>query len=204
MHRVPQLRLVERVMLDALAQRVGPENAPEVLRRSLIGTPLPPATDAGEITEYLHDHLRRSLRRELGAAADDVLRTAEALLAPLRRDALLVGRPAFRAPYVLVSDVPHCLEGVIDLRRVTTLVDALLEADACPEATLVIDLPHTTLSLLTLALASGELPPSTQILVVGASDAEQAEFRAVTQRPTTFLQVYLPLDLRTPAPVIAA
>jgi hypothetical protein len=68
----------------------------------------------------------------------------------------------------------------------------------------VIDLPRTHVSLLGLALETAELPPRTQILVIGATEAEQAEFQSVAQRGATFVQSYLPLDLRTPAPALAA
>jgi len=193
--------LVERVMLDALAQRVGPDDAPELLRRSMSGTPVPPADgDADEITSYLHAHLRRGLRRELGAAAtDEVVTTAEALLAPLRHDVLLDQRQAFRAPYVLLSDAPNALEGVIEMRRVTSLIEALFEADANPDATLVVDLPRTRVSHVSLALAANDLPQRTQILIVGASDQARLEYESVALRAATFVNGYLPLDLRAPA-----
>jgi hypothetical protein len=127
---------------------------------------------------------------------------AQALLAPLRHDALAAGATLFRAPYVLVSDVPNALEGVIEMRRVTTLVDALLELDAMPDATLVVDATCMHVSLVGLALGSIDLAAGTQIVIVGASDAARAEHEAVARRAATFVDRFLPLDLpsrRTPS-----
>jgi len=199
--------LVERVMLDALAQRVGPEQAPEVLRRSMVGTPVPPpGGDAQDLTEYLHAHVKPTLRRHLGLAETRrVVIAAEALLAPLRRDGLLATRSTgFRAPYVLLSDVPNTLEGVIEMRRVTSLFDALIEADALPEATLIVDAAHTSVSLSSLALAAAELPGAMQMVIVAATDEQRAEFETVARRAATFLPRYLPLDLRPLEPLAHA
>ena len=199
--RGSEIRLAERVLLDAIAQRVGPERAPDVLQRSLEGTPLPPPSDSDpdEITEFIQDHLSLSLARVIGAEdTKEVLDTAEALVAPLRRDVLVQEARVFRAPYILVSERPHPLEGAIELRRVETMIEAACEADVMPEATLVVDVRTSSLSLVTLALAAIDLPAATQILVVGANDKERASYEAIARRAATFVEHHLPLDLRAP------
>lgn len=190
-------------MLDAIAQHVDPSRARTVLRASLKGTPVPPPgdTDADEISDFLHEHVSPSLARVIGTEeSKEVLRTADALVAPLRKDRIANEVRTFRAPYVLVSDRVNALEKVVDLRRVETMIDAAIELDGVPDATLVIDARTTATSLVTLALAAEDLPAATQILVVGATDEARAMFEDITHRAATFVDRFIPLDLRASEP----
>lgn len=195
------LQLVEHVLLDALAQHVDPHEARGLLDRALASSPLPPAgSDAAPIADFIHDHVSLSLARVLGPEeTQGVLDVADALVAPLRRDRLVCDVRPFRAPYVLLSDRPNRLEGVIDLSRVETLVEAACALDATPDATLVIDARARCVSLVSLALAAEDFPSRAQVLVVGASRRAEASFAALARRHATFVSQYLPLDLRAPA-----
>lgn len=197
----------EHVILDALALEVGPERAPSVLETTLAQTlgELPDVDDPAALRRFVRGPLHSSLRVALSPAeADVVVRTAEALLAPLQRDRLCVGKPIFRAPYVLVSSKHNDLEGVVELRRVECLLDLLIEADAVPSATLVVDAWRTSMSLVTLALAASDLPESTAIVIVGASDDERLAFTSASHRGATFLERFIPLGILPPAAVSLA
>lgn len=194
----------EHVILDALALELGPERAPAVLETTLSQTlgELPDVDDPAALRRFVRGPLHSSLRVALSPAeADGVVRAAEALMAPLQRDRLCVGKPIFRAPYVLASSKRNDLEGVVELRRVECLLDLMIEADAMPHATIVIDAWRSTIGLVTLALAASELPETTALVVVGASDEERRAFEIATLRGATFVERFLPLGILPPAAV---
>jgi len=193
---LPTVSILEHALLDAIATELSADRAASLLPRLLAAAPALDGMDPAELRALLRDDLAPVLRFEVGLeAASAILTTTEALLAPLQRDLLLCHRPAFRAPYILVSDAPNDLEGIIDVRRVETALEALLEADAVPDATIVVDMRECARCLVTLALAAIDLPLRTQIVIVAASAAERARFEELSARPATFVDRFLPLDL---------
>ena len=173
-------------MLDAIATELDADRAPSLLARVLVGAPSFDGMDPTELSELVREHLEPALAFEVGVErAHAIAESAEALLAPLRRDRLLACRPAFRGPYILVSDVANNLEGIVDVRRVTAALDALVEADAIPDATLVVDTHHCAPCVMTLALGAADLPYGVQIVIVGASAAERARFEEISSLVST-------------------
>ncbi len=197
----------EHVLLDALALEVGPERAPAVLETTLSQTlgELPDVDDPAALRRFVRGPLHSSLSAALSPAeADGIVRAAEALMAPLQRDRLCVGKAIFRAPYVLVSNKRNDLEGVVEMRRVECLLDLLIEADAMPGATVVVDSWRSSVGLVTLALAAADLPETTSLVIIGASDEDRRAFEVTSRRGATFLERFLPIGILPPASVSAA
>lgn len=189
--------LHETVLLDALATRMHPDEARPVLDRALASAGGPDVPhDAASISGFVRGALHASLCEQLGGdEAKAVVDAAEALLAHLKPDRLIADRPVFRGPFILVSGKKSAFERVLDVRRVTTALDLLHEADQVPHATLVIDAWSTPIEPITLAAMTEDLPPTMDIVVVGALAEDEDAFVQLASRQVTFTDVYEPLGL---------
>ena len=164
------------------------------------GTPEDP-DDVRAVSAHIRGPFRNSIASRIGPqAANAIACSAEALMSGLQPDRLLRIVPPSRGPWLLVSDRDTGCPFVRDVRRVTNIVDLLIETDALPRATIVIDARCTPIELVTMAAMLEDLADTIQVVLVGASQGDAETFRSLAGRAVTFTDVYEPLALDRRAP----
>lgn len=196
------LPLFERVVLDVLSNDFGLE-----LGRTMLDVVLARAGEPSDhqdpqlIGEYLRGPFAKAITAQLGADVGmRIVHRAEALLAGLRPCRILKSVPRHRGPWVLLSARKSAFEGVLEMTRVESVLDLLVEVEASPRAIVVVDAMYLPVHLVTLGVVLDELGEHAEIVVVGATREEEETLRHVARRAVTFTSVYEPLGMERRQP----
>jgi hypothetical protein len=191
------LPLFERVVLDVLSNDFGLE-----LGRTMLDVVLARAgepsdhQDPKRIGEYLRGPFAEAIVAQLGPETGmRIVHRSESLLAGLRPCRILKSVPKHRGPWVLLSARKSAFEGVLEMTRVESILDLLVEVESSPRAIVVVDAMYLPVHLVTLGVVLDELGEHVEIVVVGATREEEETLRLVARRAVSFTSVYEPLGI---------